>query len=103
MSIKNQISIKLMVVFKKLLRLFKPKVLEPSNKFSENNFGIIDRLKNLLPIESYSDDNELRKLLIKIFGIQVEFPLELRKFVKGIKPLIKAAVLEPSIKDLPTT
>lgn len=86
MSIKNQISIKLMVVLKKILRLFKPKVIEPSNKFSENNFGIIERLKNINP-KSYSDGNELRRFLIKIFGIQVEFPLELNKFIKGIKTI----------------
>ena len=79
------ISIKIKKIIKKIYKLIKPKYLIPRNEFSEENFGIIERLKKIYSQKSILNREELINQLIKIYGIQVEFPLRIKDKVKGIK------------------
>ncbi len=83
MNIKNQISFRLRLIIKQFLKLFKPKIIIPINKFSPKNKGIIKRLEN--PTKLFSDQNEFIKNVISTLGIQVDFPLNLEGLVDGIK------------------
>ncbi|MFX0186766.1 MAG: alpha/beta hydrolase family protein [Candidatus Hodarchaeota archaeon] len=80
----SHISSKIQKLFKKIYKLTKPKYIVLKNKFSEKNFGIIDRLEK---IKSISDREKLINLLINVYGIQVEFPLQIKNKVKGIKTI----------------
>lgn len=80
-------SIKMKKIIKKIYKLIKPKYLIPKNKFSEENFGIIDRLKETYPQESIADREKLITQLINIYGIQVKFPLKIKDKAKGIKTI----------------
>ena len=80
----GQILTKIKLIIKKFLNVIKPKIIIPENKFSVKNYGIIERLEKALPSNLNKDKVEFINNIINIFGIQVEFPLELRKFIKGI-------------------
>ncbi len=79
-----RISNKIEKLIKKIYKLTKSKYIVPKNKFSEENFGIIDRLENIQPI---SDREKLIEQLIDIYGIQVGFPLKIKDLKKGIKTI----------------
>lgn len=81
----SQISNNLKKIIKKFYKITKPKYLIPKKKFSEKNCGIIERLNRISPRESITDREKLIKDLIGVFGIQAEFPLNLKEKVKGIK------------------
>ena len=89
MSIKKNLLIKLKVLSKKILFLLETKTIEPKDKFSMKNFGIIKRLDNIQPSISIVDKNEFIKKLLKIFGIQVEYPFNLKSKIQGIKSINK--------------
>jgi len=83
----SQVSTKVKKIIKKIYKLTKPKYLIPKNEFSDENFGIIDRLKKINPQESILDKEKLINQIITIYGIQVEFPLKIKDRANGIKTI----------------
>ena len=87
MGIKNEILVKFKLITKRLKNLIEPKYIKPENKLSSQNFGIIKRLNNTHPLEPISNKNEFRKRIIKVYGIQVEYPLKLKDKIEGIRKI----------------
>jgi len=84
MIIKKEILDKFKRIIKQLKKLIEPKYITPKNKFSSKNYGIIKRLNNINPLEPISNSFEFKKEIIKVFGIQVEYPLNLEDKSEGI-------------------
>jgi len=89
MKIMGQILTNIKLIIKKLLKIIKPKVIIPENKFSVKNYGIIERLEKALPSNLYKDKVEFINNIINVFGIQVEYPIELNHKVEGFKIIRK--------------
>ena len=71
MNIKGQILTNIKLIIKNMLKIIKPKVISPENKFSVKNYGIIERLEKELPSNLNKDKVEFINNIINIFGIQV--------------------------------
>lgn len=84
MSVKKEIFVKFKNIIKWLKKLTEPKYLNPDNKFSPKNYGIIKRLNNTNPLEPISNRDEFKKKIIEVYGIQVEYPLKLKEKSEGI-------------------
>jgi len=87
MKVKGQILTKIKLIIKKFLNVIKPKVIIPETRFSVKNYGIIKRLEKALPSNLNKDKVEFINNIINIFGIQVEYPLELKHKVEGFKTI----------------
>ncbi len=87
MSLKTQILGIFKYLIKWLKKIIEPKYLTPENKFSPKNYGIINRLNKINPLETFSNRDDLKKKIIKVYGIQVEYPLKIKEKSKGIKKI----------------
>ena len=96
MSIKKQIIIHAKLIVKHFLKLIKPKVITPKNRFSAKNYGIIERLEKIHPSSSITDKEVFINNIINVFGIQVEYPIELNHKVEGIKT-IRARIIRKGV------
>jgi len=72
-------------LLKKIHKIIDAKSIVPKDKFSYKNFGVINHLEKSVPYKSNLGRNELIKQLINVYGINVEYPLELKNNIKGIK------------------
>ena len=106
----SHISSKIQKLFKKIYKLTKPKYIVLKNKFSEKNFGILDRLEKINPI---SDREKLINLLINapFRFFKGEFKMSLTNAKSYLKKIM--AIIEelnglnndsiPKLKIQPTT
>lgn len=84
MSLKKQIVYKLETIITKIAILITPDFLKAKNKFPKENYGIISRIENSSPKSNFSNRNEFIPQLIKVFGIQVQYPFNLNMKVEKI-------------------
>ena len=74
MKLKKLITDKIKKLIKKFIKLIEPKILIPKDEFSKENYGIISRLENIYTIEPIANNNNFKKRIINLFGIQINFP-----------------------------
>jgi len=89
MNSQGQILTNIKLIIKKILKLIKPKVIIPDNTFSAKNYGIIEHLEKARPSNLNKDRVEFINNIIKVFGIQVEYPLDINHKVEGFKTIRK--------------
>lgn len=87
MSLKKEFFKIFKRIFSPFKRLIEPKNTIPENRFSKKNYGIIERLNNMKPKKEYFDKEEFIKEIIKIYGIQVDYPHKLKDKANGIKTI----------------